>query len=85
MALYRLDGQKLIYLNFNPNTSATQLGFDLGAKLHIRRMRIQNDGDVWSLYKPDHYVLSVRGDGKYHYDLGDITPDKYVLKPIVME
>jgi hypothetical protein len=84
MALARLEGQKLIHARVNSNTSATCLDFDLGAKLSIRRISIKDDGDIWSLYKPNRYVLSVRADGKYNDILGDTDPDKIEWKPIVM-
>jgi len=83
MALARLDGQKLIRVSVNPETSATRLDFDLGAVLSIRRMGIKSDGDIWSLYKPNGYVLSVRADGKYHDDPGDTEFGKNEWKPIV--
>ncbi len=65
MALARLDGQKIIDASVNPLTSATQLIFDLGAQISIRRTRISSREDIWSLYKPNEYVFSVRADGKY--------------------
>ena len=84
MALSRLDGQKLTQVNVNPETSATQLDFDLGAKLYIRRTGIKSDGDIWSLYKPNGYVLSVRADGKYYDDPGDTEFGKNEWKNIAI-
>ncbi|MBL0345362.1 hypothetical protein, partial [Candidatus Villigracilis affinis] len=83
MALTRLDGQKLIHASVDPQTSTTRLDFDLGAILSIRRISIKNDGDIWSLYKPDNSVLSVRGDGKYSDDPGETESGKSNWKPIV--
>ena len=82
MALARLDGQKLVHARVNSDTSATQLDFDLGARLTVRRSSIVGKGDIWSLYKPNGYVLSVRADGKYHDDPGDSDPKKFRWKPI---
>ncbi len=82
MALARLDGQKLINVSVNPETSATKLSFDLGAVLSIRRLEIKSDGDIWSLYQPNDNVLSVRADGKYYDDPGDTEFGKHIWKPI---
>ena len=82
-ALALLDGQKLTGVKINPKTSATQMEFDLGAKLSIRRFSSQDDGDIWSLYQPNGYVLSVRADGKYNNDPGDTPPEQNEWKPIV--
>ena len=78
-----MDGQKLIRVSVDPETSATQLDFDLGASLSIRRMGIKSDGDIWSLYQPNGYVLSVRADGKYYDDPSDTEFGKSEWKPIV--
>lgn len=82
-ALARLDGQKLVSVSVNSETSATKLDFDLGATLSIRRTSKKSDTDIWSLYKPDGYVLSVRADGKYHDDPGDTEFGKNDWKTIV--
>jgi hypothetical protein len=82
MALARLDGQKLVHASVNSQTSATQLDFDLGAQLSIRRIGINYDGDIWSLYKPNGYVLSVRADGKYNDSHEKIHFDNVEWKPI---
>src|SRR5687767_13366715 len=82
MALARLDSQKLTQVSVNPETSATQLDFDLGASLSIRRIDIKSDGDIWSLYQPNGYVLSVRADGKYYDDPGDTEYGKNDWKAI---
>ena len=83
IALARLDGQKLTRVSVNPETSATQMEFDLGARLSIRRMGLESDGDIWSLYKPNGYVVSVRADGEYFDDPGDTAHGKNKWKPIV--
>jgi len=84
MALARLEGQKLTYASVNSITCATRLDFDLGARLYIRRTSIMGTGDIWSLYKPDGYVLSVRADGKYYDIPGNSDPEKIIWKPIVL-
>jgi hypothetical protein len=77
-----LDGQKLTSVNVNPTTSATEMEFDLGAKLSIRRYGPKYDGDMWSLHQPNGFVLSVRADGKYNNDPEDMPPKQNVWKPI---
>jgi hypothetical protein len=77
-----LDGQILTGVSINPRTSATEMKFDLGAKLSIRRISPQDDEDMWSLYQPNSYVLSVRADGKYNNDPGDTPPEHNEWKPI---
>ena len=82
MALARLSGQKLSHVNVNPDTAATQLDFDLGATLSIRRMGIKSQGDIWSLYKPTGYVLSVRADGRYSDEPREAKRKEHKWKPI---
>jgi hypothetical protein len=77
-----LDGQILTGVSINPRTSATEMIFDLGAKLSIRRLSAQDDSDIWSLYQPNGHVLSVRADGKYHDDPGKTAPNQIEWKPI---
>jgi len=72
-----LDGQKLKHIHINARDSATEFGFDLGAILQVRRFR-GDDSDVWTLYKPNGYVVGVRGDGTYTYARGKTPGDKVV-------
>jgi hypothetical protein len=77
-----LDGQILTGFSINPRTSATEMEFDLGSKLSIRRLSAGDEFDIWSLYQPNGYVLSVRADGKYQDEPGSTTPDQIEWKPI---
>jgi hypothetical protein len=83
MALARLDGQKLMHVRIDPKTSATEMEFDLGAILSIRRVGLKTDEDIWSLCKPNGYVVSVRADGQYFDDPDDTPSGKNQWKPIV--
>lgn len=82
IALAGLSGQKLTGATVNPMTSATQLDFDLGARLLIRRISRDADGDIWSLYKPTGFCLSVRADGRYKDFPGDTPPQEIVWKSL---
>ena len=77
-----LDGQILTNVQVNPKTAATEMEFDLGAKLSIRRRSVQHEGDMWSLYQPNSHVLSVRADGKNQDEPGDTASDELEWKPI---
>jgi hypothetical protein len=58
-----LQGQKLENLRIKPRTYSTQIDFDLGCTLEIRRTTASSKDEMWLLYEPDDYVLSLRGDG----------------------
>jgi hypothetical protein len=77
-ALNFLSGQCLVHTEIDPTNSRTRFQFDLGATLDVR----DDDGatDIWSLYKPDGRVLSVRGDGAYSLGPGNVVCD---YEPIV--
>ena len=85
VALARLEGQKLIRAMVNSHTSATKLDFDLGARLTIRRTSILGNEAIWSLYKPNKYVISVKADGKYYDHPEDTYPDKIDWKLLGMK
>jgi hypothetical protein len=57
-----LEGQKLVSIHVQPKTAATRFTFDLGCVLDCRRFR-DNDDDLWTLYEPRGYMLSVCGNG----------------------
>jgi hypothetical protein len=76
-AMARLDGQKPAKVEVNSSTGATEFTFDLGAKLKTRRQAI-DESDIWTLYLPNGYVLSVRGDGTYTYGLGSTPGDEEI-------
>jgi hypothetical protein len=66
-AIRRLEGQKLVEMLLKPATGATQLKFDLGFELHVRRLDPESDAEIWMLYKPSGYVLSVYGNGTFSH------------------
>lgn len=58
-----LDGQNLTSVEVSPTTGATRFAFDLGCLLECRRLEQESDEELWLLYKPSGYVLSVYGNG----------------------
>ena len=62
-ATAQLSGQKLASVAVEPETGATRFVFDLGCALHCRRFERDTDAELWMLYKPNGYVLSVHGNG----------------------
>ena len=75
MAMARLDGQRLTGVAIDPLTGATEFAFDLGASLQVRRL-VADDSDIWTLYKPNGYVLGIRGDGTCTHAKGTTPGDK---------
>ena len=53
-----------------PETGATRFVFDLGCVLHCRRFERDTDAELWMLYKPSGYVLSVHGNGTFSHQRG---------------
>ena len=78
----RLNGQKLVNIRVNHNDGSTEFAFDLGAVLHVRPFQKGDDADVWTLYKPNGYVVGVSGDGKFTHAKGTIPKDK--LEPMTL-
>jgi hypothetical protein len=76
IAMAKLDGQRLCSVQINPQTGATQFDFDLGGKVNIRRFDRNSNHDLWMLYEPDGYVLTIRGDGQYSYQPGNQRKEK---------
>ncbi len=70
IALAKLQGQILTRATIDAQTGATRFEFDLGGVLTIRRYRCYPDDELWMLYKPNGFVLTVRGDGKYGHVTG---------------
>jgi len=66
-AVRDLSGQRLTKVQINPKTGATRFSFDLGSALDVRRISKDTDHKLWVLYKPNGYVLSVRGNGTYDH------------------
>ena len=62
-ATAQLDGQKMVSVEVEPTTGATRFAYDLGCVLHCRRFNRDSDSELWMLYKPSGYVLSVHGNG----------------------
>jgi hypothetical protein len=62
-AMAQLEGQELVSVEVEPATGATRFAFDLGCVLDCRRFERGTDAELWMLYKPSGYVLSVHGDG----------------------
>jgi hypothetical protein len=75
--LSQLSGQKLISVTIKPATGATRFEFDLGGVLECRRVKKNSDADIWSLYKPSGYVLSVHGKGTYSHQRGTATEKRF--------
>lgn len=66
-AMSKLQGQILEQVCINPRSGATRFEFDLGGVLEVRRFERDSKDDLWILYKPSGYVLTIRGDGQYSH------------------
>ncbi len=69
-AMAKLGGQKLVSTEVETDTGATRFVFDLGCVLHCRRFVRDTDDELWTLYKPSGYVLSVYGNGTFSHQRG---------------
>lgn len=78
----RLDGQRLTEVSIDSITGFTEFAFDLGAKLQVRRFTA-DESVIWTLYKPNGYVLGIRGDGTYTHGKGTTPGDE--IKPVKMK
>ena len=76
IALAELSGQELTRAEINPENGATKWVFDLGGVLETRRLGRTSKGDLWRVYKPDGYILAIRGDGRYSHQRGDYRAEK---------
>ena len=74
-AIRLLDGQRLTKTLISPDDGRTRFEFDLGAVLDVRELERSDETAIWSLYKPDRRVLSVKGDGSFSLELGS-TPER---------
>lgn len=63
-AISELEGQQLASVAIDNETGATRFAFDLGMVLHCRRFNRTTDSELWMLYTPSGYVLSVAGNGR---------------------
>jgi hypothetical protein len=70
IALHHLEGQKISRISIRPGTGTTVFEFDLGARLEVRRRPPFSEGEIWMYYKPNGFVLSIRGDGRFTYHQG---------------
>ena len=66
-AMAQLEGQKLVGVEVDSGTGATRFAFDLGCVLNCRRFESSSDAELWMLYKPSGYVLSVHGNGTFSH------------------
>ncbi len=69
-AFMHLNGQKLRSFHIHPDTGRTRLTFDLGGELDIRRFEKDSVDELWILYEPNGYCLSVYGNGTYDHNPG---------------
>ena len=83
MAMACLNGQKLMSIQINPSDGTTEFSFDLGAKLLTRCLE-KDDSDIWTLYKPNGFVLGVRGDGTFTYGRGTTPKGEAIPRQIGM-
>jgi hypothetical protein len=70
IACARLEGEKLLDIALTPRNGRTQFHFDLGGLLEVwpySRPSNEEPDDLWCLYKPSGYVLTVRSDGHYQH------------------
>ena len=79
-ATAQLAGQELVSVAVQPEMGATRFVFDLGCVLHCRRFERDTDAELWTLYKPSGYVLSVHGNGTFSHHRG--TEVEKHLQPI---
>jgi hypothetical protein len=79
-AMAELDGQELVSVTVDPRTGATGFRFDLGGALDCRRFGKESDAALWTLYKPDGYVLSVYGNETFSHQPGSAKEEE--LQPI---
>jgi hypothetical protein len=77
-ALGWLEGQRLTGVAIDPVTAATTLIFDLGAEFRVRGSYC-DDGEMYSLYKPNRHVLVVRSNGTYSHERST-SPERW--KPL---
>lgn len=75
-----LDGQKLVQVTVGPQGKASVFEFDLGSRLEAKPYN--QTSDQWLLFEPSGYVFSLRGDGYYSHNPGDMLPDEKQYKPL---
>jgi hypothetical protein len=81
-AMAHLNGQKLISAHVEPATGATRFTFDLGGVLDCRRFEKDSDLELWILYKPSKYCLSIYGNGTFTHQRGSTKPKERQFQSI---
>ena len=86
MAARFLEGQRLTEIQIKPGTGQTAFAFDLGASLTVRRIRRSSKDELWSVNKPNGYVLCIRGDGTFDHEPSSGTDGRprIVRRPLPM-
>lgn len=79
VAVRDFDGQRLTRFALDAAERRATFGFDLGAVLETWPYA-DDDGEQWSLYRPDGRVLTYRADGAVSHDPGDTHPDRMVWR-----
>jgi hypothetical protein len=67
-ALRCLNGQRFVDGRVDECTGFTRLEFDLGGVLELRRFSANELEELWSLYRPNDFVLTIRNDGRYQHE-----------------
>lgn len=65
-AIAEIRGQKFSVVEMGLN-GRTKFKFDLGGELEVWRVARESRERLWSLYKPNGYVLTVRGNGEIEH------------------
>ena len=65
-----LEGQYLKNVEINNDNGCTRFLFDQGGELEVRRFEKDSEDELWLLYKPSGYVLTVTGDGSVTHEPG---------------
>lgn len=63
-----LSGQKLIHVDINRINGFTRFSFDLNTCLEVRRTKKDKNDELWLLYRPNGYVLSIKGNGTFDHE-----------------
>lgn len=67
-------------MTVGPQGKASVFEFDLGSRLEAKPYN--QTSDQWLLFEPSGYVFSLRGDGYYSHNPGDMLPDEKQYKPL---
>jgi hypothetical protein len=83
-AVRELDGQKLMGVTLDARQRRTTFYFDLGETLATWPYEVDRE-EQWSLYMPDHRVLSYRADGRYSLGASTLEPGEEAWQPLPRE